>query len=151
MKAYAMVAAGLLLVSFPATGQIVKHEGTNDGSYFGASCSYKTAYLEQAGKNYAMALKSMNDGIVESAIAHSTFMRITAPSLDLKENRTAIVRLSETGKTPVIRYKAYLATVVYDSPTSFQNILSKKYANGDQFFDVVASQVHKTLLGHNME
>ena len=151
MKAHAMVAAGLLFVSLPATGQGAKQIAANEGSYFGSNSSYKTAYLDQAGKNYSMALKSTNDGIVESAIAYMTFMRITVPTLDLKENRAQIVRLSESGKTPVIRYKAYLATVVFDSPASFQDIVKEEYKNGDEFFDVIGKQVHRTLLGQNIK
>ena len=151
MKALGMFAAGLFLVSVPTIAQIQNRENALEALYFGPTSSYKTPYLEQAARNYAQALKSTNNGVVESAIAFSAYLRISSPGLDLRDIRRTITDLSENGRTPVIRYKAYLATVVFDSPMSFAGTLNDRYTDSDQFFTVVASQVHRTLLGHNLK
>ncbi len=150
MKAQIILAAGLFLVSVPTIAQIQNKDGRDDALYFGSTSSYKTPYLEQAARNYALALKSSNDGVVESAIAFSAYLRISSPALDLQEIRKSISDLSENGRTPVIRYKAYLATVVFDGPEVFESSLGGRYNDSDQFFTAVASQVHRTLLGHNL-
>ena len=92
----------------------------------------------------------MNDGVAESALAHLTFLRIDLPQLDLKKIESTMINLAETGRTPVIRYKAYLASIVFESPASFAKALNTEAANSDLFFSVVASQVQKTLLGQNL-
>ncbi len=151
MKTYAMIALGLLLTSLSATGQNLKREEKADVPVYGTVYSYEPAYLRRAAVNYAAALHSDCDGVVESAIAHSTFLRIFAQRLDLSQIHSELADLVDKGRTSAIRYRAYLATVVFDSPARFENTVKVKYPDGDQFFNVVASQVHKTLLGHNVQ
>ena len=151
MKTYAIVIAGFFLVSIPAEGQSQKQGEIITFSYLGTNTSYTTAYLKQAASNYEMALKSWNDGVVEAAIAQSTYLYVLAPQINLRNIREAILNLAESGHTPAIRYKAYLASIVFDSPLSFESVLSGQYTDSDEFFAKIASQVHKDLLGHNIK
>jgi len=150
MKTYVMIASGLLLASLSATGQNLKPEEKTDTPSYGTVYSYEPSYLRRAEMNYAAALHSDCDGVVESAIAHTTMLRIVARWLDMSRVHSALVDLADNGRTPVIRYKAFLATAVFDNPAKFENTLMVKYTDSDQFFNAVASQVHKTLLGHNI-
>lgn len=149
MKARTMLAAGLFLASLPAVGRSQDPAKTQSGLYFGSTAAYTTAYLERAARNYELALKSTNDGTVESAIAFSAYMCINAPELNLSEIKATIAALAESGRTPVIRYKAYLASIVFENPKAFVDAANSEYSDSDQFFTVIASKVHRTLLGHN--
>ena len=151
MKTFMMVAAGLLIVSTSAAGQSPKRGAKPDAPAYGTVYSYEPSYLRRAALNYAVALQSDCDGVVESAIAHTTLLRMVAQQLDMGKIHSILVNLSEQGRTPAIRYKAYLATAVFDDPARFENTARRMYEDCDDFFAVVASQVHKTLLGHNMK
>jgi hypothetical protein len=150
MKTYAMFAAGLLIASLPAMGQDLRQEQKPDAPAYGTVYSLKASFLQKAVVNYAAALHSECDGVVESSIAHSTLLRIVAQELDMSKVHSALADLADQGRTPAIRYKAYLATAVFDNPAKFENTLRVRYTDSEQFFNAVASQVHKTLLGHNI-
>jgi hypothetical protein len=151
MKAYTMFVAGFFLVSVPTLGQSSRNGQQHDYPYVASLSSYSEGYVQKAIKNYAKALSSSNDGVVESAIAHVAFLQIGLPQLDLKEIRTTIVELAESGRTPVIRYKAYLASMVFESPASFVSALNTESNEGDLFFSGIASQAQETLLGQNIK
>lgn len=151
MKTYVLIASGLLLASLSAMGQNLKREEKAVVPAYGAVYSYKPSYLRRAAVNYAAALHSDCDGVVESAIAHSTLLRIVAQRLDMSQIHSELANLVDKGRTSAIRYRAYLATAVFDRPARFENTIKEKCVDGDQFFNVVASQVHKTLLGHNVQ
>ncbi len=151
MKAYKVLAASLFLVSIPVLAQSSRRGMQHDPPHSAAVWSYAEEYTQKAIKNYAMALNSANDGVVESVIAHLTFLRIDLPQLDLKKIEATLINLAETGRTPVIRYKAYLANIVFESPASFVKSLNTEATNSDLFFSDIASQVQKTLLGQNIK
>ena len=151
MKTYAMITAGLLVCSFSAAGQDLKQTEKPDGPIYGTVYSYQPSYLQRAALNYAVAMRSECNGVVESAIIHSTLLRILAQDLDMSQIRSALADLADEGRTPEIRYRAFLAMAVFDNPAKFENAGRALYANGDQFFSVVASQVHNSLLGHNIQ
>jgi hypothetical protein len=151
MKTYAMISAGLLVCSLSAAGQDLKQTDKPDAPAYGTLYSYQPSYLQRAAVNYAVALHSDCDGVVESAIIHSTLLRILAQDLDMSQIRSALAGLVDDGRTPAIRYRAFLATAVFDNPAKFENAGRSLYASSDQFFSVVASQAHNSLLGHNMK
>jgi len=151
MKTYAIVTAGLFLASLPAMGQSKGQEVQVDTRHTAVVWSYEDGYIQKAIDNYSMALNSANDGLVESAIAHLTFIRIDLPQRDLKKIERTIGELAEKGRTPVIRYKAYLANLVFESPATFQKVVTTDATDSDLFFSFVGSEVQKTLFGHNMK
>jgi hypothetical protein len=146
MKAYTMLTVGLLFASLQALGQ----EMRSDPSNVSPLSSYTKDYIQNAITNYRAALNSANDGIVESAIANLSYIRIALPQLDLRKSHAAIANLTESGRTPVIRYKAYLAMLVFENPESYMSSLKTEFTESDKFFSSVASQVQKTFFGHNI-
>ncbi len=149
MKTSMIVAASLLMVSLPATAQTPASERQADAPMYGTVYSYAPSYLHRAALNYAAALRSECDGVVESAIAHSTLLRMVAQDLEMTQIQSTLADLAESGRTPAIRYKAYLAAAVFDNPEKFASTAKVRYADSEEFFSAVASQVHRTLLGHN--
>ncbi len=151
MKAYKVLISGLILVSIPVLAQGKQPSSRHDSPNSATIWTYNDEYIQKAIKNYEAALNSSNDGVVESAIAHVTFMRIDLPKTDLKKIEATLTNLAEAGRTPVIRYKAYLASIVFESPSTFANALKTDAVESDQFFSVIASEVQRTLLGQNMK
>ena len=115
--------------------------------------SVRPAYTEKAVRrfeaNYLACIASANEGVVESAIAHSVRMKWAIPSARLEDLRVALGTLAASGKTPAIRYKAYLAGMVFDAPVMFENEASQKYMWDEDLFDAVSARAQKALLGCN--
>jgi hypothetical protein len=150
MKTYTKVVAGLLLASATALGQSNQVGSPERVAYFASLSSHSEAYIQRATDNYVRLLNSANDGVLESAIAHLTYMRMGSTECNLGQARAIINKLSESGRTPVIRYKAYLSTIVFQSPELFAEGVRASSSEGNEFFLEIASKVQKTLLGHNM-
>lgn len=148
MKPYKAFAAGLLLVSATALGQSNRQSPTKDSPYFASISSKSEEYVQKATDNYTLLLTSLNDGVVESSMAHLTYLYMGAPERDLKKARIIIKNLAESGRTPVIRYKARLSMMVFESPELFADGVNAASNDGDQFFLEIAAKVQKNLLGH---
>ena len=151
MKAYMKLAAGLLVVSIPAMGQLKPQESQKKAAFFDPITSHSEAYVEKAVGMYTQLLSSTNDGVVESALAHLAFCRMGVQKDNLENARSAIVDLAESGRTLAIRYKAHLAAMVFETPELFRDGLTTGSGNSDQFFFEIDSRVQKSLLGQNLK
>jgi hypothetical protein len=148
MKGYTL-AAGLILAAASAMGQASTPQTSNERPCISGTINYHTGNLPVAKKNFLWTLQSENDGVVESALAHVTQMRIMVPGEDMKAIETVLNRLAINGRTQVIRYKAYLATQVFASPGLFREVAGTSYESGDQFFTALASRLQQTMLGYS--
>ena len=148
MKRYTL-AAGLILGTASAMGQVPRISPVSqERPCISSTAHYATANLAQAKKNFLWTLQSDNDGVVESALAHVAQMRILVPNEDMRDIEVALAQLSNNGRTPVIRYKGYLATQVFASPALFARAAAVDYASGDDFFAAVALRLQQTMLGY---
>lgn len=95
-----------------------------------------------------MTLGSDNDGVVESALALVTQMRIVLPQDDMREIELVVNQLALKGNTPVIRYKSYLAVQVFASPDLFRQVARTDFPSGDDFFASIASRLQQSMLGY---
>jgi len=131
-------------VVFPASGQpAVDTMGKPSPRWL----NYSEARVRSIEANYGASLKSSNDGVVESAIAHCVEMRWAFPSAKLEDVRDGLGVLATGGKTAAIRYKAYLAGLVYDSPSIFSSESGQEYALDEDLFAAVGVRAEKVLLG----
>jgi hypothetical protein len=150
MKPYALFVAATLLVSAapPAPGQ----QSANDPGafpYFSTPETYRTTDMGKVGKSYLECLKSMNNGVVESAIAHLTKGALCSRETFPQYVRSTLDYLAVAGRTPSIRYRAYLACLVLDSPELFAGEGKCDFRNGDELFSALSDRLHQTLLGYN--
>jgi hypothetical protein len=99
--------------------------------------------------NYTSCLASWNDGVVESAIAMSVRMKWALPSAQLEPLRRALAGVAADGKTASIRYKAYLAGLVYDAPPMFTDEGARRYAWDEDLFSAISDRARQALLGFN--
>ncbi len=150
MKTYTLVVAGLLLASATAVGQSGQSGSPEKASYFAALSSHSEEYIQNAAEHYTALLSSDNDGVVESALGFLTYIRMGDQERDLVEARMIISKLSKSGRTQVIRYKAYLSTMVFESPALFAEGVAATPNEGGAFFNDIAAKVQRTLLGQNL-
>ncbi|HMK38917.1 MAG TPA: hypothetical protein VK569_06220 [Bacteroidota bacterium] len=148
MKANAMMFAAVLTtaIAFPAAGQ---SEGGSDGKAPAAPIRTEAQDICRYEHNYMAGLVSANDGVVESAIANSVRMKWALPSAQLEELKGTLGSLTTGGRTAAIRYKAYLAGLVYDSPSIFNGESSQKYAWDEDLFNAIGTRAQKALLGYS--
>jgi hypothetical protein len=107
------------------------------------------AYKTRLDKSYAISLSFDNNGLVESALAIVTMIKLDAPSDEFSRIKDEIDELTVDGATPVIRFKAYLADAVFANPAMFKEEASHRYDDPDALFSAIAGRLTKTLLSSN--
>ena len=115
-------------------------------TFYPADQKFTPAQKERVDKNYAYTLSFTNDGLIESALAVVTMVKLDLPADEFSEIKDKIDRLATKGETPVIRYKAYLAEAVFTNPAMFKEEAERQYSDSDAFFTALAGRMTKTLL-----
>jgi hypothetical protein len=115
-------------------------------SFFPSLGKFSPVKKESLDRNYTVDLESQNEGIVESALAIVTMIKLDLPSEKFPMIREQIESLVSSGATPVIRYKAYLAGTVFTDPPMFKQVTMNNYRDYDEFFHAVAGKLSQTLL-----
>jgi hypothetical protein len=115
--------------------------------YFSSRESHRSANLDKVSLRYAQCLECGNDGVIESALAHAILMKLYAPDKKFDVLQEKVNSLSVNGCKPSIRYKAYLASLVYDAPELFKQEQEQKFDNAEELFSSVSNRLQITLLG----
>lgn len=102
--------------------------------------------IESAPINYLKALKSDNDGMVESAIFHSVKYKIYYPEQNTARLEKEIGNLIEDGKTETIRYKAFLANQFMQNSNLLNKIDKDDYKDRDEFFKMLGEELNDYFL-----
>jgi hypothetical protein len=137
MKRMMIVAAAAMITAAGAMGQ---------PSYFSDEARHKCSDLANAEQRYVLCLESDNTGVIESALAHAVNMKLICPSVEFRKLKAEISNLSKNGSTPVTRYKAYLAGLVFENAPMFSRVRQAGYETPEELFRSVATQVQMTLL-----
>lgn len=116
-------------------------------AYFSSPERHHSANLDKAAQQYARCLESCNTGVVESALAHVVLMKLYVPEKEFDGVREKIGSLSVNGCNPTIRYKAYLASLVYDDPELFAQERGQSFSDPEALFNSVSNRLQVTLLG----
>ena len=135
MKKHTMVIAAMMAAVF-TSGMMA--QTTN------SSVASRT---EKGKKNYIMGLRSSNQGLAESSMMQSAKVIMTVPVARYEDVKNVIDSLSVYGGSPSIRYKAYLASSVFENPTWFAKKAYTAYEDTDEFFAAVAAQLQERILG----
>lgn len=144
MKRTMVVLAALLAVS-----PIAAYAQASDRvlPYFPPPERFKGVDAGWFDKIYAPALASENDGVVESGIAQSVNAKIVMPSGEFTRIRIALGSLAVCGRTPALRYKAYLAGLVFDTPSIFAGTDVSTFDSSEQLFASLSDRLQKVLIG----
>lgn len=140
-------AVGLMVLIGTSGNAQDRQVGKSETSYFSCYESHQKVDVDKAVKMYWASLHSANDGVVESALAHVAMMRICLRDREFPSLRDQIKFLAESGRTREIRYRAYLAGLVFDSPELFAVDRDALYADGDELFRAIGTRLQATLIG----
>jgi hypothetical protein len=116
--------------------------------YFSTLDAHRKADLEKVACRYAECLKTGNPGVIESALGHVVRMKLYVPELVCPGLRQEISSMAVFGPTPTVRYKAYLASLVFDSPTLFKEEAARQYKDSEDLFNTIAARLQVALLGN---
>jgi hypothetical protein len=114
--------------------------------YFSSKEEHKTAKLGKAVNQYCASLTHENAGVVESALAHLVRMKLFVPDLNSPEVAVAIRMVAVSGETPRVRHRAYLASLVFDTPGMFTEESSRLYNGPDDLFSSIAARTNVAYL-----
>jgi hypothetical protein len=136
MKALAMITLATVLAT-TATAQ---------PTYFGNVKAHPTKDLVTASSRYVDCFHINNEGVVASALAHAVWMKLARPDMAFTNLRTEINALALAAPSVDLRYRAHLASLVFDSPALFKGIESMDLEGDVELFASVAGRVSYTLL-----
>ena len=102
--------------------------------------------VESAPANYIKALKSDNDGMVESALFHAMKYKLYYPDQNISDLEKQIERLAENGKSETIRYKAFLANEFMQNEALMNRIEKEDYKDSGEFFKMLSEELNDHVL-----
>ena len=114
--------------------------------YFSDAQRHRSVNLAQVSQRYLESLRSENEGVVRSALAHVTWMKLMVPEQSFGPLQAEITSLASSGSSPEIRYMASLAGLVFSRPSMFAGVEKKDFESGDDMFASVAQRVSFSLL-----
>lgn len=138
MKTATVLLAGLMML---ATG------GVKAQPYFSPRSSHEKADLGKVVKYYLECLKSTNEGVIESGLAHVARMKLYYPERDFQALEKQVAVLTTEGPTAGLRYRAYLVGTLFTNPSQFAAISGSDYDGPEELFSAIARNLQTTLLG----
>jgi hypothetical protein len=111
--------------------------------------NFSAADKERMDKTYAHSLSFTNNGLIESALAVVTMIKLDLPADEFPMIMDKIDYIANNGATPVIRSKAFLARIVFANPAMFKEEAAHQYSDPNAFFSALADRMTKTLLSSN--
>ncbi len=97
------------------------------------STSITTNRLDKAMDAYMRGLNHALPAIVESSMFNLLVLRIDYPEMDFSDALKKLDEISVSGKTSVLRYKAYVTTEYIKNPTLFLDVDPVEFS---QYMDV---------------
>lgn len=114
--------------------------------YYPELRNYSSKGMKQLDRGYAEALKSPNDGVVQTALAIVTILKMDLPNEDFPLVQEEVGYLKTHASTPVIRYKASLVEAVFTSPEMFKEVPTHRYSDPEVFFDAFVERMAKPTI-----
>ena len=140
------LAAGVILQQAHAQSE---PQADKSGSCFAKLSSYQTADLSRFEKSFLCCLDCEVDAVVESAVSELTRLKLVQTTAESERIQEKIVALSMSGRSPGLRYKAYLASVVFANPLLFAEESGKPFTTQNEMFTAIADRLARTVLAMN--
>ena len=142
---------GAVMMTALASASFSQSSANGGGRQAAAGFNYRADAVNQIEKNYLACLACSNSAVVQSAIAQSVRLKWAVPSAQLEDLKTKLSSLAIDGNTIAIRYKAYLAEMVYDTPSLFSGEIGTMYAEDEDLFNAISVKAQGALLGDNTD
>lgn len=108
--------------------------------------SYERCDLQKLEKNLCICLSQDVEGIVMNALREVAKIKLAQPDCSSDVIETKVQNLVRTGMTPAVRFKAYLTTVVLQSPHSFFAEGKATFQTDEEFFTALARRLEGLAL-----
>jgi hypothetical protein len=108
------------------------------------NCS--AADKERMDKSFANSLSLTNNGLVASALAIVTMVKLDLPADEFPLIRDKINYLAAHGATPLIRYRACLAGAVFDNPGLYKEVSERQYSDPSALFVALDNRTNDPML-----
>ncbi len=141
-----ILVAGAIAMGSPGENARSDSSGTVALRTCSTIASYRALNVKKYERAYVISLRYDVDGVVECALRDAALMKIAQPDAEAPEIREEIDRLATGGRTPVIRYKAWLAKLVFQNPQLFTTMADGDYDTADEAFAAIAERLAQTLL-----
>ncbi len=105
------------------------------------------AKIEYAKKNWHMALKSGNQGLVESVLRSVAQFKMHNPLVEVTEFQEAFEKISFTHSSGIVRYEAYIAANICSDPIWYAQEKRVINAAHEEFFRAASERMQEKLLG----
>ena len=147
MKTRMIVAAGLLATAALSAG-VAQETGARVGRerVFASMGSYQRVDMQRIEKQLLNSLNHPCDAVVESAIGEVARLKVAQLCCTSSAIADRLEELVEEGGTPAIRYKAMLATLVFQNPEMFAAESGRDFVNGEDLFGAIADRLGERLL-----
>lgn len=132
MKTTATVLVAMMMAA-------IVHAG--EPGYFSESAKYTAVEKTAAEKAYCASLKSDNEGVEESALAHVAMLKLSTPAAGMVEAKACVEEIARTASFNELRYKAFLVGMVLDHPEIFRNLARDGYTTPDELYAALASRL----------
>ena len=105
--------------------------------------------VEKNLKNFLLAMSCENTGVVESSIIICVELKALYPQYDLKKVEDKLNSLVVDGETPVIRYRALLASLYYSNYPIFANLKIVDKDNPEKTFRAIIDRIENYRVASN--
>jgi hypothetical protein len=103
----------------------------------------RLVFLEKA---YGFALESSIDGVIESAVREVARIKIAHPGWQAESLKERLEEIATEGRTPAIRYKAFLTHALFDTPLLFEGEQFRDFRTPTELFSAVARLLETDML-----
>jgi hypothetical protein len=137
------------LVTILLVGSASARPPAEDQPYFSGDARYHAVDIGAVERNLTENLRSENDGVIGSSIAHLVRMKLAYRNRHFPRAEQALRTLVTGGRTMAIRYKAYLASAVFDEPQAADVKECWACTSPDALFAVLAARLQAAALSMN--
>jgi len=113
---------------------------------FAAPSETGTKKAEQSLKNFLVAMDCENTGVVESSILICLELKARYPQYDLKKVEDKLNSLAVDGETPLIKYRAQLASLFYSNYRLFSDMKFVDKSNPEKIFRAIIDRLENVSL-----
>lgn len=148
MKLQGYVLAGMLLAG-AFVGQALAAGDRPENAAAADFTSHTAINQTVLDDNYARCLSSNVDGVVETALAYVIQAKLEWPDQNFSKIEKAARKLSVSGRTLAIRYKASLTSIIYDDMLMQQLSDCVNCDTPEELFAKVAVRIQQAALSED--
>jgi hypothetical protein len=144
--AFLIIAAGLVLATDPTARAQVALASAEKVRTCARLESYQSVNVCRFERHFVNCLRHEVNGIVECAIREAALIKLAQPDANCPGIKHELDRLASEGGTPAIRFKAWLAVMVYENPGLFIQEGKRQYVSDEDVFTALSDRLKATLL-----